>query len=158
MPSRPGNHLQQLAMQQTKYLQLWKEVAEHMHKIILIILHMFSATSWTLNLRFKIECSIATSFTKTARVNITSCDKPFESSPKKSKEEHAHERGSDEPKDGNYQSTTVSSEHRLSLANNCQRTRGKKTQTLVSWLKNYSYSLKFNWPKRVSVDQVIWKS
>ena len=90
-------------MQQTKYLQLWKEVAEHMHKIILIILHMFSATSWTLNLRFKIECSIATSFTKRARVNITSCSKPFESSPKKSKEEH--ERGSEEPKDGNYQST-----------------------------------------------------
>ena len=56
-------------MQQTKHLQLWKEVAEHMHKIILIILHMFSATSWTLNLRLKIECSIATSFTKTARVN-----------------------------------------------------------------------------------------
>ena len=45
----------------------------------------------------RIECSIATTFTKTARVNITSCDKPFESSPKKGKEEH--ERGSDEPKD-----------------------------------------------------------
>ena len=102
---------------------------------------------------FSANQSIATTFTKTARANITSCDKPFESSPKKSKEEH--ERGSDEPKDGNYQSTTVSSEHRLSLANNRQRTRGKKTQTLVSWLKNYSYFSKFNWPNRVSVDQVI---
>ena len=34
----------------------------------------------------------------------------------------------------------------------------KKTQTLVSWLKNYIYSSKFNWAKRVSVDQVLWKS
>ena len=66
----------------------------------------------------KIERSIATTFTKTVRVNITSCNKPFESSPKKLKEEH--ERGSDEPKGGNRQPTIVSSEHRFSLANNRQ--------------------------------------
>ena len=66
----------------------------------------------------KIERSIATTFTKTVRVNITSCNKPFESSPKKLKEEH--ERRSDEPKGGNRQPTIVSSEHRLSLANNRQ--------------------------------------
>ncbi|CAH3137559.1 unnamed protein product, partial [Porites lobata] len=66
----------------------------------------------------KIERSIATTFTKTVRVNITSCNKPFESSPKKRKEEH--ERGSDEPKGGNHQPTIVSSEHRLSLVNNRQ--------------------------------------
>ena len=57
-------------------------------------------------------------FTKTVRVNITSRNKPFESSPKKRKEEH--ERGSDEPKGGNRQPTIVSSERRLSLANNRQ--------------------------------------
>lgn len=61
---------------------------------------------------------------KTARVNVTSCDKPFESSPKKSKEEYELEerdwRGSEEPKDERCQPTTVSSEHRLSLANKCQ--------------------------------------
>ena len=88
-------------MQQTKYLKLWKEVAERMHKIILIISRPLPEHS--IFVKTKVECSIATTFTKTARANITSCDKPFESSPKKSKEEH--ERGSDEPKDGNYQST-----------------------------------------------------
>ena len=65
----------------------------------------------------KIERSIATTFTKKS-VNITSCNKSFESSPKKSKEEN--ERGSNKPKDGNCQPITVSSEHRLSLANNRQ--------------------------------------
>ena len=51
-------------------------------------------------------------------MNITSCNKSFESSPKKSKEEH--ERGSNKPKDENCQPITLSSEHPLSLANNCQ--------------------------------------
>ena len=110
----------------------------------------------------KIECSIATTFTKTARVNITSCEKPFESSPKKGKyNKEEHERGSDEPKD----EMEITSRP-LSLPNIGSPSRttvneleGKKTQTLVSWLKNYySYSSKFNWPNRVSVDQVIRKS
>ena len=88
--------------------------------------------------------------TKSAGVNITSCDADtFESSSKESKEEH--EIGSDEPKDGHCQSTTVSSEHWFSLENNSRelvdfdgekevstrkRAGVKKTQSLVSWLKN----------------------
>ena len=104
--------------------------------------------------------------------NITSCNKAFESSPLKIKEKH--ERRSDEPKGGLCQPTTASSEHRLSLANNRQsedccdgerevltrkeerrRTGEKKLKTLVNWLKTYRYSAKLNWPKMVSVDQVM---
>ena len=97
-----------------------------------------------------IERLIPTMVTKSAGVNITSCDADtFESSSKESKEEH--EIGSDEPKDGHCQSTTVSSEHWFSLANNSRelvdfdgekevstrkRAGVKKTQSLVSWLKN----------------------
>ena len=97
-----------------------------------------------------IERLIPTMVTKSAGVNITSCDADtFESSSKESKEEH--EIGSDEPKDGLCQSTTVSSEHWFSLANNSRelvefdgekevstrkRAGVKKTQSLVSWLKN----------------------
>ena len=93
----------------------------------------------------KTERLIATTVTKSAGVNITSCNtETFESSLKKSKEEH--EIGSDEPKDGHCQSTTVSSEHRFSLENNdregerevsTRKRTGvkKKTQSLVSWLK-----------------------
>ena len=86
-----------------------------------------------------------------------------------------HERGNDEPKVGHCQTTTVSSKpDRLSLANNRQsvdscdgekevstrkeerrRTGEKKPKTLVSLLKNYRYSAKLNWPKTVSVDQLI---
>ena len=98
----------------------------------------------------KIERLIPTTVTKSAGVNITSCDtETFEPSSKESKEEH--EIGSDEPKDGLCQSTTVSSEHWFSLANNSRelvdfdgekevstrkRAGVKKTQSLVSWLKN----------------------
>ena len=104
--------------------------------------------------------------------NITSCNKAFESLPLKTKEKH--ERGNDEPKVGHCQPTTASSKpDRLSLANNRQsvdscdgekevstlkeerrRTGEKKTKTLVSWLKNYRYSAKLNWPKLVSGDQL----
>ena len=100
----------------------------------------------------KIERLIPTIVTKSTGVNITSlgCDtETFESWSKESKEEH--EIGSDEPKDGHCQSTTVSSEHWFSLANNSRelvdfdgdkevstrkRAGVKKTQSLVSWLKN----------------------
>ena len=98
----------------------------------------------------KIERLIPTTVTKSPGVNITSCDtETFEPSSKESKEEH--EIGSDEPKDGLCQSTTVSSEHWFSLANNSRelvdfdgekevssrkRAGVKKTQSLVSWLKN----------------------
>ena len=98
----------------------------------------------------KIERLIPTTVTKSAGVNITSCDtETFEPSSKEGKEEH--EIGSDEPKDGLCQSTTVSSEHWFSLANNSRelvdfdgekevstrkRAGVKKTQSLVSWLKN----------------------
>jgi len=100
----------------------------------------------------KIEPLIPTTVTKSTGVNITSCDtETFEFSPKESKEEH--EIGSDEPKDGHCQPTTVSSEHRFPLANNSRklvdfdgkkqvstrkRTGVKKTQSLVSWLKMFT--------------------
>ena len=84
-------------------------------------------------------------------------------------------RGNDEPKVGHCQPTTAFSEpDRLSLANNRQsvdscdgekevstlkkerrRTGEKKPKTLVSWLKNYRYSAKLNWPKMVSGDQLM---
>ena len=104
----------------------------------------------------KIERLIPTMVTKSAGVNITSCDtETFESSLEKIKEEH--EIGSDEPKDGHCQSTTVSSEHWLPLSNNGRelvdfdgekqvstrkRTGVKKTQSMVSWLKKvHRYTL-----------------
>ena len=102
---RPGNHLH-LAVCAPE----WVKAA---NKIPAVVRGSGRAPQIT-----KIERSIATTFTKTVRVNITSCNKPFESSPKKRKEEH--ERGSDEPKGGNHQPTIVSSEHRLSLVNNRQ--------------------------------------
>ena len=76
-----------------------------------------------------------------------------------------------EPKGGHCQPTTASSEHRLD-ANNLftdgekealtrkderRRPGEKKSQTLVSWLKNYRYSAKLNWPKMVSVFQLMKK-
>ena len=98
----------------------------------------------------KIERLIPSMVTKSTGVNITSCHtETFESWSKESKEEH--EIGSEEPKDGHCQSTTVSSEHWFSLANNSRelvdfdgdnevstrkRAGVKKTQSLVSWLKN----------------------
>ena len=98
----------------------------------------------------KIERLIPTMVTKSEGVNITSGETDtFKSSSKESKEEH--EIGSDEPKDGHCQSTTVTSEHRFPLTNNGRelvdfdgekqvstrkRTGVKKTQSLVSWLKN----------------------
>ena len=101
--------------------------------------------------------------------NITSCNKTCGSSPKKTKEEH--ESGSEPPKVGHCQPTTAFSEHRLD-ANNLftdgekefltrkderRAVEEKKPKALVSWLKNYRYSAKLNWPKMVSVVQLMKK-
>ena len=151
--TRPGNHLQQLAICPPE----WVNAAT------LAVKGADRAPRMP-----QINRSNATTLT-----NITSCNKAFESSSLKIKEKH--ERRSDEPKGGHCQPTTASSEHRLSLANNRQsvdsccdgekdvltrkeerrRTGEKKTKTLVSWLKTYRYSAKLNWPKMVSVDQVM---
>ena len=107
----------------------------------------------------------------TTLTNITSCNKTFGSFAKKSEEENQRGRWTlpAEPKGGHCQPTTASPEHRLD-ANNFftdgekesltrkderRRTGEKKPKTLVSWLKNYRYSAKLNWPKIVSVDQLM---
>ena len=137
VPTRPGNHLQQLAICAPE----WVNAA-------------------TLALKGA-DCSPRISQIKRSNTitltHITSCNKAFESSLLKIKEKH--ERGSDEPKGRLCQPTTASSEHWLSLANNRQsvdsfdggrdrvstrkeerrRTGEKKTKTLVSWLKTNRY-------------------
>ena len=152
VPTRQGNHLQQLAICPPE----WVNAAT------LVVKGADCAPRMP-----QINRSNATTLT-----NITSCNKAFESSPLKIKEKH--ERRSDEPKGGLCQPTTASSEHRLSLANNRQsedccdgerevltrkeerrRTGEKKLKTLVNWLKTYRSSAKLNWPKMVSVDQVM---
>ena len=74
-----------------------------------------------------------------------------------------------EPKGGHCQPTTASFEHRpdannlftdgekeaLTRKDERRRTGEKKPKTLVSWLKNYRYSAKLNWPKIVSVDKLM---
>ena len=152
VPTRPGNHLQQLAI----------SLPEWVNAATLVVKGADCAPRMP-----QINRSNATTLT-----NITSCNKAFESSPLKIKEKH--ERGSDEPKGGHCQATTASSEQRLYLANNSQsvdscdggkevltrkeerrRTGEKQPKTLVSWLKTYRYSAKLNWPKMVSVDQLM---
>ena len=152
VPTRPGNHLQQLAICPPEWVNAATLAVKGPDRAPRIK---------------QIKRSNATTLT-----NITSCNKAFESSPLKIKEKH--ERGSDEPKGGLCQPTTASSEHRLSLANNRQsvdscdgerevltrkeerkRSGEKKPKILVSWLKNYRYSAKLNWPKMVSVDQLM---
>ena len=152
VPTRPGNHVQQLAICAPE----WVNAAT-------LVLKGADCAPRML----QINRSNATTLT-----NITSCNKSFESSPLKIKEKH--ERGSDEPKGGLRQPTTASSEHRLSLANNHQsvdccdvekevltrkeerrRTGEKKPKTSVSWLKTYRYSAKLNWPKMVALDQLM---
>ena len=107
----------------------------------------------------------------TTLTNITSCNKTLGSFAKNSKEEHERGRWTlpAEPKGGHCQPTTASFEHRLD-ANNLftdgekealtrkderRRPGEKKSKTLVSWLKTYRYSTKLNWPKMVSVDQLM---
>ena len=152
VPTRPGNHVQQLAICAPE----WVNAATLVVKGADCVPRMP-----------QINRSNATTLT-----NITSCNKAFESSPLKIKEKH--ERRSDEPKGGLCQPTTASSEHRLSLANNRQsvdccdvekevltrkeerrRTGEKKPKTSVSWLKTYRYSAKLNWPKMVALDQLM---
>ena len=101
--------------------------------------------------------------------NMTSCNKTCGSSPKKTKEEH--ESGSEPPKVGHCQPTTAFSEHRLdantlftdgekeflTLKDERRASEEKKPKALVSWLKNYRYSAKLNWPKMVSVVQLMKK-
>ena len=107
----------------------------------------------------------------TTTADITSCNKTFGSFAKKSKEEHEGGRWTlpAEPKGGHCQPTTASSEHRpdannfftdgekevLTRKDERRRTGEKKPKTLVSWLKNYRYCAKLNWPKMVSVDQLM---
>ena len=107
----------------------------------------------------------------TTLTNITSCNKTFGSFAKKSEEEHQRGRWTlpAEPKGGHCQSTTASFEHRpdannlftdgekeaLTRKDERRRTGEKKSKTLVSWLKNYRYSAKLNWPKIVSVDKLM---
>ena len=138
VPTRPGNHLQQLAICAPEWVNaatLAVKGADRASRIP------------------QINRSNGTTLT-----NITSCNKAFESSPLKIKEKHG--RRSDEPKGGFCQLTTASSEHRLSLAKNGQsvdfdvdscdaekevltrkeerrRSGEKKPKTLVSWLKTY---------------------
>ena len=157
----PGNHLQQLAICAPE----WVNAPTTIPTLVAV-----KGAGRAPRVQKKKERSNATKLT-----NITSCNKAFESLPLKTKEKH--ERGNDEPKVGHCQPTTASNSSepdRLSLANNRQsvdscdgekevstrkeerrRTGEKKPKTLVSWLKNYRYSAKLNWPKMVSGDQLI---
>ena len=154
----PGNHLQQLAICAPEWVNAPT-------KIPTLVAGKGAGRAPRVQ---KKKSSNATKLT-----NITSCNKAFESSPLKIKEKH--ERGNDEPKGGHCQPSAASSKpDRLSLANNRQsvdscagekevstlkkerrRTGEKKPKTLVSWLKNYRYFAKLNWPKMVSEDQIL---
>ena len=158
----PGNHLQQLAICAPE----WVNAPTTIPTLVAV-----KGASRAPRVQKKKKRSNTTKLT-----NITSCNKAFKSSPLRINEKH--ERGiiqeNDERKGGHCQPTTASSEpDRLSLANKRQsvdscdgekevstrkeerrRTGEKKPKTLVSWLKNYRYSAKLNWPKMVSVDQL----
>ena len=158
VPATPGNHLQQLAICAPEWVNAPTTIPT------LVAVKGAGHAS-------RVPKKRRSNATKLN--NITSCNKAFESLPLKTKEKH--ERGNDEPKVGHCQPTTASSKpDRLSLANNRQsvdscdgekevstrkeerrRTGEKKPKTLVSLLKNYRYSAKLNWPKTVSVDQLI---
>ena len=159
VPATPSNHLQQLAICAPE----WVNAPTKIPTLVAVI-----GAGRAPRVQKKKKRSNTTKLTY-----IPSCNKTFKSSPLKMKEKH--ERGNDEPKVGHCQTTTASSKpDRLSLANNRQsvdscdgekevstrkeqrrRTGEKKPKTLVSLLKNYRYSAKLNWPKTVSVDQLI---
>ena len=147
VPTRPGNHRQLLAICPPE----WANAAIKIPRAI-------KAANHAPRLRKNTTLS-----------NITSCNKTCGSSPKKTKEEH--ESGSEPPKVGHCQPTTAFSERRLD-ANNLftdgekefltrkderRASEEKKPKALVSWLKNYRYSAKENWPKMVSVVQLMKK-
>ena len=147
VPTRPGNHRQLLAICPPE----WANAAIKIPRAI-------KAANRAPRIRKNTTLS-----------NITSCNKTCGSSPKKTKEEH--ESGSEPPKVGHCQPTTAFSEHRLD-ANNLftdgekefltrkderRAVEEKKPKALVSWLKNYRYSAKLNWPKMVSVVQLMKK-
>ena len=137
VPARPGNHQQLLAICPPE----WANAAIKIPRAI-------KAANRAPRIRKNTTLS-----------NMTSCNKTCGSSPKKTKEEH--ESGSEPPKVGHCQPTTAFSEHRLD-ANNLftdgekefltrkderRAVEEKKPKALVSWLKNYRYSAKLNWPK-----------
>ena len=147
VPTRPGNHQQLLAICPPE----WANAAIKIPRAI-------KAANRAPRIRKNTTLS-----------NMTSCNKTCGSSPKKTKEEH--ESGSEPPKVGHCQPTTAFSEHRLD-ANNLftdgekefltrkderRASEEKKPKALVSWLKNYRYSAKLNWPKMVSVVQLMKK-
>ena len=147
VPTRPGNHRQLLAICPPE----WANAAIKIPRAI-------KAANRAPRIRKNTTLS-----------NMTSCNKTCGSSPKKTKEEH--ESGSEPPKVGHCQPTTAFSEHRLD-ANNLftdgekefltrkderRAVEEKKPKALVSWLKNYRYSAKLNWPKMVSVVQLMKK-
>ena len=145
VPTRPGNHRQLLAICPPE----WANAAIKIPRAI-------KAANRAPRIR-----------KNTTPSNITSCNKTCGSSPKKTKEEH--ESGSEPPKVGHCQPTTAFSEHRLDanklftdgekefLTRKDERraSEEKKPKALVSWLKNYRYSTKLNWPKMVSGDQLM---
>ena len=147
VPTRPGNHRQLLAICPPE----WANAAIKIPRAI-------KAANRAPRIR-----------KNTTPSNITSCNKTCGSSPKKTKEEH--ESGSEPPKVGHCQPTTAFSEHRLDanklftdgekefLTRKDERraSEEKKPKALVSWLKNYRYSTKLNWPKMVSVVQLMKK-
>ena len=147
VPTRPGNHRQLLAICPPE----WANAAIKIPRAI-------KAANRAPRIRKNTTLS-----------NITSCNKTCGSSPKKTKEEH--ESGSEPPKVGHCQPTTAFSEHRLDanklftdgekefLTRKDERraSEEKKPKALVSWLKNYRYSAKLNWPKMVSVVQLMKK-
>ena len=147
VPTRPGNHRQLLAICPPE----WANAAIKIPRAI-------KAANRAPRIRKNTTLS-----------NMTSCNKTCGSSPKKTKEEH--ESGSEPPKVGHCQPTTAFSEHRLdanSLFTDGERefltrkderraVEEKKPKALVSWLKNYRYSAKLNWPKMVSVVQLMKK-
>ena len=147
VPTRPGNHRQLLAICPPE----WANAAIKIPRAI-------KAANRAPRIR-----------TNTTLSNITSCNKTCGSSPKKTKEEHKS--GSEPPKVGHCQPTTAFSEHRLD-ANNLftdgekefltrkderRASEEKKPKALVSWLKKYRYSAKLNWPKMVSIVQLMKK-
>ena len=163
MPSRPGNHLQQLAICAPEWVNAANKIpaavkgsgrthAQNNFNYFTHVLGYFLNTQSSLKrglsvqlLQRSLKQRELTSPLATSLLNL--CQRKVK---RNTREEVTNQKMRWKlPVDHCF------SEHRLSLANNRQRTRRKKTQTLMSWLKNYSYSSKFNWPKRVSVDQVI---
>ena len=147
VPTRPGNHRQLLAICPPE----WANAAIKIPRAI-------RAANRAPRIRKNTTLS-----------NMTSCNKTCGSSPKKTKEEH--ESGSEPPKVGHCQPTTAFSEHRLdannlftdgekeflTLKDERRASEEKKPKALVSWVKNYKYSAKLNWPKMVLVVQLMKK-